>query len=79
MFIVGIATLACGLATNFETLMVLRIVAGMTAGGILPIAFAVASDRVPEIAQRQVAFGKLLLRPSAAICWAHRLPASWGI
>lgn len=59
MFIVGIATLACGLATNFETLMVLRILAGMTAGGIFPIAFAVAGDRVP-VAQRQVAFGKLL-------------------
>ena len=59
MFIVGIATLACGLATNFETLMVLRIIAGMTAGGIFPIAFAVAGDRVP-VAQRQVAFGKLL-------------------
>ncbi|MFY9601507.1 MAG: MFS transporter [Pseudolabrys sp.] len=59
MLIVGIATLACGLATNFETLMVLRIIAGMTAGGIFPIAFAVAGDRVP-VAQRQVAFGKLL-------------------
>ncbi|MGA9124288.1 MAG: MFS transporter [Pseudolabrys sp.] len=59
MLIVGIAKLACGLATNFETLMVLRIIAGMTAGGIFPIAFAVAGDRVP-VAQRQVAFGKLL-------------------
>jgi predicted MFS family arabinose efflux permease len=39
--------------------MVLRIIAGMTAGGIFPIAFAVAGDRVP-VAQRQVAFGKLL-------------------
>jgi len=35
------------------------ILAGMTAGGIFPIAFAVAGDRVP-VAQRQVAFGKLL-------------------
>jgi predicted MFS family arabinose efflux permease len=59
MLIVGIATLACALASNFETLMVLRIIAGMTAGGIFPIAFAVAGDRVP-VAQRQVAFGKLL-------------------
>ena len=59
MLIVGLATLVCGLATNFETLVVLRIVAGMTAGGIFPIAFAVAGDRVP-VAQRQVAFGRLL-------------------
>ena len=59
MLIVGLATLVCGLAANFETLVVLRIVAGMTAGGIFPIAFAVAGDRVP-VAQRQVAFGRLL-------------------
>ena len=61
MLILGIATLACGLATNFETLMGLRVLAGITAGGIFPIAFAVAGDRVP-VAQRQVAIGKLLFR-----------------
>lgn len=59
MLILGITTLACGLATNFETLMVLRVVAGMTAGGIFPIALAVAGDRVP-VGQRQVAIGRLL-------------------
>jgi len=59
MLILGITTIACGLATNFETLMGLRIVAGITAGGIFPIALAVAGDRVP-VAQRQVAIGKLL-------------------
>jgi DHA1 family inner membrane transport protein len=59
MLVLGIATLACGLATSFEMLMGLRIVAGAAAGGVFPIAFAVAGDRVP-VAQRQVAFGKLL-------------------
>jgi DHA1 family inner membrane transport protein len=59
MLILGIATLACGLATNFETLMGLRVLAGITAGGVFPIALAVAGDRVP-MAQRQVAIGKLL-------------------
>lgn len=59
MLIVGIATLACGLATNFETLMALRIVAGIAAGGVFPIALAVAGDRVP-VQQRQVAIGRLL-------------------
>src|SRR5499427_3114019 len=59
MLIVGIATLACGLATNFETLMALRLVAGATAGGVFPIALAVAGDRVP-VQQRQVAIGRLL-------------------
>jgi DHA1 family inner membrane transport protein len=59
MLTVGIATLACGLATNFEMLMGLRVLAGLAAGGIFPIALAVAADRVP-IAQRQVAIGRLL-------------------
>ena len=59
MLILGVTTLACGLVTNFETLMGLRMLAGMTAGGVFPIAFALAGDRVP-VAQRQVAFGKLL-------------------
>ena len=59
MLIVGIATLACGLATNFETLMALRVLAGITAGGVFPIALAVAGDRVP-VQQRQVAIGRLL-------------------
>jgi MFS transporter, DHA1 family, inner membrane transport protein len=59
MLIVGIATIACGLATNFEPLMALRVVAGITAGGVFPIALAVAGDRVP-VQQRQVAIGRLL-------------------
>jgi predicted MFS family arabinose efflux permease len=59
MLIVGLTTLACGMATNFETLMALRVVAGTAAGGIFPIALAVAGDRIP-VEQRQVAIGKLL-------------------
>ena len=47
MLVVGVATVACGIATNFETLMVLRIIAGIAAGGVFPIALAVAGDRVP--------------------------------
>ncbi len=59
MLVLGIATLACGLATNFETLMVLRVLAGVAAGGVFPVALAVVGDRVP-VAQRQVGIGKLL-------------------
>lgn len=59
MLVVGVATVACGIATNFETLMVLRIIAGIAAGGVFPIALAVAGDRVP-VEQRQVAIGRLL-------------------
>ena len=47
MLVVGVSTIACSLATNFETLMVLRVIAGVAAGGVFPIALAVAGDRVP--------------------------------
>jgi MFS transporter, DHA1 family, inner membrane transport protein len=59
MLALGLTTLACGLATNFEMLMTLRVLAGLAAGGVFPIALAVAGDRVP-IEQRQVAIGRLL-------------------
>ncbi len=59
MLILGGTTLACGFATNFEMLMGLRVLAGITAGGVFPIAMAVAGDRVP-VEQRQVAIGRLL-------------------
>ena len=59
MLMLGISTIACGFATNFEMLMSLRVLAGLTAGGIFPIALAVVADRMP-MAQRQVAIGRLL-------------------
>ncbi len=59
MLIGSVATMACGLVTNLETLMVLRVLAGMTTGGVFPVAFALVGDHVP-VAQRQVALAKLL-------------------
>jgi len=59
MLALGLTTLACGLVTNFEMLMGLRVLAGLAAGGVFPIALAVAGDRVP-VQQRQVAIGRLL-------------------
>lgn len=59
MIVLGVATLLCGWATNFEMLMTFRIIAGAAGGGVFPIAFAVVGDRVP-VAQRQVAIGRIL-------------------
>jgi MFS transporter, DHA1 family, inner membrane transport protein len=64
MAILGIATLAGGLAANFEMLMGLRVIAGIAAGGVFPITLAIAGDRVP-VRQRQVAIGKLLFAAMA--------------
>ncbi len=59
LFVVTVATLACGLATNFALLATGRVFAGLAAGGVVPIAFAFVGDRIP-VAERQVAMGRLL-------------------
>jgi predicted MFS family arabinose efflux permease len=59
LLVLALSALAGALATSFEVLMAARVVAGFAAGGIVPIAFAFAGDKVP-IAQRQVAMGRIL-------------------
>lgn len=59
LLIVAVATLACAFATSFEMLVGARMVAGLAAGGVVPIAFALVGDKFP-VAQRQVAMGRLL-------------------
>jgi predicted MFS family arabinose efflux permease len=59
LFIVTAASIVCGLATSFEMLMAARVVAGLAAGGVVPISFAIIGDRIP-VTERQVAMGRLL-------------------
>jgi MFS transporter, DHA1 family, inner membrane transport protein len=59
MFVVTAATVVCGMANNFETLFGARVVAGLAAGGVIPISFALIGDNFP-VAERQVAMGRLL-------------------
>ncbi|HEY5279089.1 MAG TPA: MFS transporter [Pseudolabrys sp.] len=59
LFFVAMATIVCGLAQSFEVLLGARMVAGIAAGGVVPIAFALVGDMVP-VAERQVAMGRLL-------------------
>jgi predicted MFS family arabinose efflux permease len=57
--IVALAALVCALATSFSLLVAMRIVAGLVAGGVFPVAMALVGDLVP-VDQRQVAIGRLL-------------------
>ncbi|HWC94200.1 MAG TPA: MFS transporter [Pseudolabrys sp.] len=59
MVIVTVATLLCALAPNFEILVAGRVIAGLAAGGVVPISFALVGDKIP-IAERQIAMGWLL-------------------
>jgi len=59
LFIVTVASFVCAVITSFEMLMVARVVAGLAAGGVVPISFAIIGDKVP-VAERQVAMGRLL-------------------
>ena len=59
MFIVAAATLVCGVAGSFKILFAARVVAGLAAGGVIPISFALVGDMIP-VRERQVAMGRLL-------------------
>ncbi len=57
--VMATAALVCAVATNFTLLVAMRIVAGLVAGGVFPVAMALVGDLVP-INQRQVAIARLL-------------------
>jgi DHA1 family inner membrane transport protein len=59
MVLVAAATLLCGFAPSFEYLLAGRVIAGLAAGGVVPISFALVGDMIP-VAERQVAMGRLL-------------------
>jgi predicted MFS family arabinose efflux permease len=57
--LITVATFASIFVTSFEQLVIARIIAGVAAGGLIPIVFAFVGDLVP-VAERQVAMGRLL-------------------
>jgi MFS transporter, DHA1 family, inner membrane transport protein len=59
LLIVALAGLGCAIVTNFSLLVAMRVVAGLVAGGVFPVAMALIGDLVP-VDQRQVAIGRLL-------------------
>jgi predicted MFS family arabinose efflux permease len=56
---IALSALVCAVATSFPLLVAMRIVAGLVAGGIFPIAMALVGDLIP-VDQRQVAIARLL-------------------
>jgi len=59
LLIVAVCALLSAITTNFELLVALRVVAGLVAGGVFPVAMALVGDLVP-VQQRQIAIGRLL-------------------
>ena len=59
VLVMAIAALICAVASNFTLLVAMRIVAGLVAGGVFPVAMALLGDLVP-MNQRQVAIARLL-------------------
>ncbi len=57
--LITVTTFAAAFVTSFELLVISRVVAGIAAGGMIPIVFAFVGDLVP-VAQRQVAMGRIL-------------------
>jgi predicted MFS family arabinose efflux permease len=58
LILVAASTVAV-FAPNFETMIVSRMISGIAAGGVFPIALAIAGDRV-AVDQRQIAISRLL-------------------
>jgi len=59
VLVMAAAALVCAISTSFPLLVAMRIVAGLVAGGVFPVAMALVGDLVP-INQRQVAIARLL-------------------
>ena len=59
VIVMALAALVCAVSTSFPLLVAMRIVAGLVAGGVFPVAMALVGDLVP-IHQRQVAIARLL-------------------
>jgi DHA1 family inner membrane transport protein len=59
LLLVTVAAIVCGLAKSFEILVAGRMIAGLAAGGVVPIAFALVGDKI-LVHERQVAMGRLL-------------------
>jgi predicted MFS family arabinose efflux permease len=59
VLVVAISALICAVATSFSLLVAMRVLAGIVAGGVFPVAMALLGDLVP-INQRQVAIARLL-------------------
>ncbi len=59
VFVVALSSIVCAFANSFALLLIMRVMAGLVAGGVFPIALALIGDLVP-IQQRQVAIARLL-------------------
>ena len=59
VLVASLAALVCAVATSFPLLVTMRVVAGLVAGGVFPIAMALVGDLVP-VKQRQVAIARML-------------------
>jgi predicted MFS family arabinose efflux permease len=59
VLVVALSALICAMADTFALLVAMRILAGLVAGGVFPVAMALIGDLVP-IHHRQVAIARLL-------------------
>ncbi len=53
-------------ASDYTTLFIARVMAGLSGGGMIPVAFAIIGDRF-EVAQRQVALARVVMASQIAI------------
>jgi predicted MFS family arabinose efflux permease len=59
LMLASITSLIASVAADFSTVLVMRVLAGMVAGGVFPVGVALVGDLVP-IERRQIAISRLL-------------------
>lgn len=59
LIVIIVSSVVCALATDFQVLLVARIVCGAATGGIFPVGMAIIADAVP-VAERQVGIARWL-------------------
>jgi predicted MFS family arabinose efflux permease len=59
VLVLALSALICAVASEFSLLVAMRVLSGLVAGGVFPVAMALLGDLVP-INQRQVAIARLL-------------------
>jgi len=59
MLLLGLTSLASAFMPDFEMLMAMRVIGGISGGGVFPVALAIIGDQVP-VRERQVAIGRIL-------------------
>lgn len=78
MIALALCLVGCAIAPEFETLLAFRLLSGVAAGGIMPVAMAIIGDRFAP-AHRQLAIGRFLTSSQIGMVMGASLAGYMGV